>query len=351
MRAAHRFRLSTSTTPAITAPFRHTTILSAAHVALPRHVAEVSSSLRSPTAISTRGASDASSDLDRRSACPSRDCGVSSRRIACRDVTEPARHRGCRSLQVRSQMDGVRLSVGFGQVHRVRSRSRIGGPSRPRCGRVTALGPQPTGGQCRVSLIKIDECGGRSTPDDVVAVVLMAATFAVALYLLDPLLTGSLTPLFQGPSRNLRKVAIYQGRAGRIRTGDLLTPRCPRCVPVHYRALQTSCTTAMVTAHPCIGVHRPTGAVANLLANERADYDCENGQSEGCNELERHRCASRCYGCWERSPRQGGRDPELMDLRTGHRYCHECMEALITWELDGCPDDPDLPYAGWLADA
>ena len=58
----------------------------------------------------------------------------------------------------------------------------------------------------------------------------------------------------------------------------------------------------------------------------------------------------RCYGCWGYSPRQGGRNPELMDLRTGRRYCHECMAALITWELDGRPDESETIYSDWLAD-
>jgi hypothetical protein len=58
--------------------------------------------------------------------------------------------------------------------------------------------------------------------------------------------------------------------------------------------------------------------------------------------------ADRCFMCWERSPRQGGRDPSFMDLRTGLRYCHEDMAALVTWELDDCPDGDGHPLAACL---
>jgi hypothetical protein len=57
----------------------------------------------------------------------------------------------------------------------------------------------------------------------------------------------------------------------------------------------------------------------------------------------------RCYGCWWYG-RHGGRDPVLRDERTGRRYCHECMSALISWELDRLPGDEadGFAYPEWL---
>jgi hypothetical protein len=57
----------------------------------------------------------------------------------------------------------------------------------------------------------------------------------------------------------------------------------------------------------------------------------------------------RCYGCWERDPHQGGYEADIMDLRTGRRWCHMHAAAIIEWELDGCPSDPDYSYPEWIS--
>jgi hypothetical protein len=55
----------------------------------------------------------------------------------------------------------------------------------------------------------------------------------------------------------------------------------------------------------------------------------------------------RCVACWYHQPRQGGHGPDLRDLRTGHRYCHEHAASLIAAELDGAalPEWAGLPCA------
>jgi hypothetical protein len=58
--------------------------------------------------------------------------------------------------------------------------------------------------------------------------------------------------------------------------------------------------------------------------------------------------SDRCYGCWELHPRQGGYEADIMDLRTGRRWCHECAAVFISWELDGRPDEPGRNYAEWV---
>lgn len=58
--------------------------------------------------------------------------------------------------------------------------------------------------------------------------------------------------------------------------------------------------------------------------------------------------SDRCFGCWYYQPRMGGHDPAFMDLRTGRRFCHECMAALVTWELDGEPEPDESAYPDWL---
>jgi len=59
--------------------------------------------------------------------------------------------------------------------------------------------------------------------------------------------------------------------------------------------------------------------------------------------------SDRCFGCWWKDTHRGGREAYVEDIRTGRRYCHECAEAWITWELAGCPDPHDYPYPAWLS--
>lgn len=59
----------------------------------------------------------------------------------------------------------------------------------------------------------------------------------------------------------------------------------------------------------------------------------------------------RCFACWYRQPRQGGHEADLMDLRTGRRFCHEHMAMLVTWELDDRPGSGDIAeWSGLGAD-
>lgn len=50
--------------------------------------------------------------------------------------------------------------------------------------------------------------------------------------------------------------------------------------------------------------------------------------------------SDRCLGC-------DARNPPFTDIRTGHRYCHECVTVLVSWENDYCPPVSDEMEA-WL---
>lgn len=63
-----------------------------------------------------------------------------------------------------------------------------------------------------------------------------------------------------------------------------------------------------------------------------------------------------CYGCADThrtalgAPGSGrvGTDPVFTDSRTGRSFCAECVLALLTWELDGCPEADEMPYPAWI---
>jgi len=57
-----------------------------------------------------------------------------------------------------------------------------------------------------------------------------------------------------------------------------------------------------------------------------------------------------CYGCADINrgalgQRTSGRVNEsvFVDSRTGRGFCAECVMALVSWELDGCPDPRRVP--------
>lgn len=52
----------------------------------------------------------------------------------------------------------------------------------------------------------------------------------------------------------------------------------------------------------------------------------------------------RCFGC---DSRHAGM---FLDSRTHKWFCGECTMALLSWEFDGCPDDPDFAYRDWIAE-
>lgn len=59
--------------------------------------------------------------------------------------------------------------------------------------------------------------------------------------------------------------------------------------------------------------------------------------------------SDQCYACWDDHPHQGGHECDLIDDRTGRRFCHEHMLMIVTWELDGRPDPEEHPsIAAWL---
>lgn len=56
-----------------------------------------------------------------------------------------------------------------------------------------------------------------------------------------------------------------------------------------------------------------------------------------------------CYGCGDMKRNSLGErtrcshDEVFTDSRTGRAFCHECIAALVTWELDGCPEPEEHP--------
>lgn len=56
-----------------------------------------------------------------------------------------------------------------------------------------------------------------------------------------------------------------------------------------------------------------------------------------------------CFGCYDTSGYRCRHETTFRDSRTGYEFCHECIEALVSWEMDGCPDDAgDSMYWAWL---
>jgi hypothetical protein len=55
-----------------------------------------------------------------------------------------------------------------------------------------------------------------------------------------------------------------------------------------------------------------------------------------------------CYGCHCLSGRRFRHDSYFIDSRTGHRFCLECIAALVSWELDGCPEPDEVSYPDWI---
>jgi hypothetical protein len=70
-------------------------------------------------------------------------------------------------------------------------------------------------------------------------------------------------------------------------------------------------------------------------------------------------CPNVCYGCANAlhnlhldGSAGSGRvnEPVFTDSRTGRSFCTDCAVCLITWEMDGHPEDPDLPYLDWIGE-
>lgn len=58
-----------------------------------------------------------------------------------------------------------------------------------------------------------------------------------------------------------------------------------------------------------------------------------------------------CFGCELR----GGssrchHDVVFTDSRTGNSFCHECVSALVSWEMDGKPEPDEYPYPIWIGE-
>jgi hypothetical protein len=43
-------------------------------------------------------------------------------------------------------------------------------------------------------------------------------------------------------------------------------------------------------------------------------------------------------------------EPFFEDIRTGRRFCHECIAMLATWELDGCPEAEFGGLTEWIGE-
>jgi hypothetical protein len=57
---------------------------------------------------------------------------------------------------------------------------------------------------------------------------------------------------------------------------------------------------------------------------------------------------SNCHGCADYG--MSARHEVLFtDSRTGYAYCHGCIVALVSWELDGEPEPEELPFPEWIA--
>lgn len=54
-----------------------------------------------------------------------------------------------------------------------------------------------------------------------------------------------------------------------------------------------------------------------------------------------------CYGCEHLQGRRCHHSTVFTDSRTGRSFCHECIAALVTWELDGEPEKGEYPYMEW----
>ena len=57
-----------------------------------------------------------------------------------------------------------------------------------------------------------------------------------------------------------------------------------------------------------------------------------------------------CYGCWHRSGYRCRHDSYFTDSRTGRQFCHECVEVLVSWELDNELTEPSqLAFVAWVS--
>lgn len=57
-----------------------------------------------------------------------------------------------------------------------------------------------------------------------------------------------------------------------------------------------------------------------------------------------------CYGCEDTIGYRVHPKVVFTDSRTGRTFCHECIAALVTWELDGAPEPGEYSFPGWISD-